>query len=130
MAIQTVDITDTGGVNFAAVTNVNVVETDYGLVVRAVVSPANNSLATAQIGISTSPFRISNGGPDHNRRLVRIKNATAYNLFLGKDNTVTVGTGYLLMPGEVEEFEIGQNLNIFGIGASGASGTIYTIELG
>jgi hypothetical protein len=130
MATQVVDITDPGGVNFAVVKNAALVESDYGLVVRAIVSPANNSFSPLQIAIDTGPFRISNGGPDPNRRFVRIKNATAYNLFLAKDNTVTVGNGYLLSPGEVETFELGPNVQIWGIGATGAMGTIYSLELG
>jgi hypothetical protein len=129
MATQSVDITDTVGTNFAAVKNAALVETDYGLVVRAIVSPANASFSALQIPVETTVFVVSNDLPDVNRRFVRVKNGTTYNIFLGL-SSVTVTSGYLLMPGEVETFELGPAVQIHGIGATGATGNLYVLELG
>jgi hypothetical protein len=131
MATTPVDITDTGGVNFAAVKNVALAETDYGLVVRAIVSPANASFSALQVPVAAPPtaFKVSNDVPDNNRRFVRVKNGTTYNIFLG-DSSVSYTKGYILMPGEAETFELGPNVQIWGLGASGAAGDISVLELG
>jgi hypothetical protein len=134
MATQPVDITDTGGVNFAGVTTAALVQADYGLVVRAIISPANNLFSALQltnIGGPGNTFRVSNGGASSNRRFVRVKNGSAYNLFLFGVNPVDLTKAYLLMPGEVETFEMGPNLTIWGLSDDlVATGPIYVLELG
>jgi hypothetical protein len=127
MATQDVDIlgsTTTG----AVVKSAALAGDETGLVVRAIVSPANNSFTHSQVSIPTSSTQISAMTADPNRRSVRIKNATAYNLFLG-GSSVSVTNGYLLMPGEVETFELGPAKPIYGV-APGATGTLYILELG
>jgi hypothetical protein len=130
VAVQPVDITDNAGINIAAVYNSALNGGEFALAVRNMVSPANKAITIAQVSISSAYFQLSNGSPATERRSVRIKNGSAFNIFLGSDNTVTVSTGYLMLPGEVEIFDVGPAKKIFGIGPSGSSGVAYVLELG
>jgi hypothetical protein len=133
MATQTVDITDTAGINFAVVKGAALVGNEDALAVRAIISPANFALGLSQFAISTATApapKISNGMPSANRRLVRIKNGTAFILYIGNDNTVTAASGYAIFPGEVESIELGPGKDIYGTGSAGATGQLYVMELG
>jgi hypothetical protein len=129
MATTPVDITDTGGTNFAEVTNAAVVGAQYGLVVRNIVSAANVAFICSQVSVTTSNMKISNGSPYTSRREIKIKNGGVNTVFLGPDNTVSATTGYALLAGEAESFDMGPNLSVYAITGSGTS-QVYTMELG
>jgi hypothetical protein len=129
MATSTVDVSDSGFTNIAAVKSVAPVGNEYGLTARAIIASPNNSFTASQATIPTTSTQLSNGSPDPNRRFVSIKNSTAYNLFVGGSG-VGVSNGYLIEPGAAETFEVGPLKPIYGIAPSGATGTLYILEQG
>jgi hypothetical protein len=136
MAVMTIDVSDSAGVNVATISNAPLVGTEYGLAVRNIESSANSSFAALRVAITllepgAGPAQITSSTPAADRRTARIKNDSAYTVFLGGGHAVTTTNGFALLPGEVEIFEIGSNLSIWGIVSStSVSGYLYVLELG
>jgi hypothetical protein len=99
MALQPVDITDSAGVNFAAVNDAALTGLEYGLTVRNIVTAPNASAVTNQYNVGTSSTLITLGSPAHNRRGVKIKNGGAAPIYLGFMSAATVLGGYRLEAG-------------------------------
>jgi hypothetical protein len=129
MAVTIVDVSDSGGSNIAVVANAALMGTEYALTVRNIESSANANLRTSQVSIGSAQFQVSSTSPDTYRRSVRIKNGSVYTIYLGSDNTVTTSTGYALLAGEGELFELGPAKDIWGVSVSGSSGVAYVVEI-
>lgn len=117
--------------NAAAVAGAALAGTEQGMAVRSIDSAPNAAGATSQTAVGASAVQVTSGSPSANRRKVKVRNmsGSAGPIFVGFSNAVTTATGYELLPGESENFDVGPALTLWAI--AGATGnTVCVTEIG
>jgi hypothetical protein len=115
MPLQPVDITDSAGVNFAAVNDAALTGLEYGLTVRNIVAAPNASAVWNQVVVGTSSTQLTITLPAHHRRRVKIKNGGTALIYLGFITAATLAAGYRLDAGESANFDVGPAIPVFAI---------------